>query len=80
MKKSDKNSTQLKLFANANMPDTREKGTPEQPPLSADICDQTEKGSVYMFREKKMGWVVGWRMRRDRKIILFYTMKPIISF
>jgi len=63
------------------MPDTEEKGTPEWPPLSVDICDQTEEGSVYIRRrKKKLEWVEEWKMRRDRKIILFYTTKPIISF
>lgn len=61
------------------MPDTEEKGTPEWPPLSADICDQTGKGSVYIGWKKEPEWVGEWRMRRDRKIILFYTMEPIIS-
>lgn len=61
------------------MPDWEEKGTLEWPPLSADICDQTEEGSVYIGRKKEWEYMGEWRMRKDRKIILFYTMKPIIS-
>lgn len=61
------------------MPDTEEEGALKWPPLSADICDQMEEGTVYMCRKKELEWVGEWRMRRHRNIISFYTMKPVIS-
>lgn len=49
---------------------TEEKGALSWPPLSADICDQTEE-TVYICRKKKLDLreVGEWRMRRDRNII-----------
>lgn len=41
------------------MPDREEKGTPEWPPLSADICDQAEEGSIYICWKKKLQWMGG---------------------
>ena len=63
------------------MPDTEEKGTPEWPPLSVDICDQTEEGSVYIRPRKKRvgGGVEDEEGQKDNFVLYHETYNFILT-